>query len=337
MAPSTHALKKYQHGSSWALVTGATSGMGQEWAYQLAALGFNVIIHGRNQSKLDSVKATIKTKSPSVEVKTAIADAGACPPKLDQLLDIFKSGLKLTIVINNVGVVSQSYPLLEEVPEEELLSQVTTNAIFPTLVAHKTLPLLKQNQPSLMVNVASLGAWAPTPYLTPYSGAKAYNLHFSHSLYNEMICENTKVDVVAMVPGTVISGMNEGPPTAMMPTSETWVKKAIGSLSPGIFSSRPSPIIVPHSPHAWGNRILGWMGRSLGDQTVRNVTVDMRKKKMASETSSPALSDKKKPATMAAPAVPMEKTSSTNESEANGHATSSANTSIEDATDAKKV
>lgn len=157
-------LKKYLHGPDcWALVTGATSGMGQEWAYQLAALGFNIIIHGRNQSKLDSVKSTITSNNSSIQVKTAIADAGACPPNLKELIDIFKSNLKLTIVINNVGVVSQSYPLLEEVPEEELLAQITTNALFPTLVAQKSLSLLKQNQPSLMVNVASLGAYAPTP------------------------------------------------------------------------------------------------------------------------------------------------------------------------------
>lgn len=64
------------------------------------------------------------------------------------------------------------------------------------------------------------------------------------------------------------------------------MKKAISSLSPGLFSSRPSPVIIPYGPHAWGNRVLGWMGRSMGDQTVRNVTLDMRKKKMASESSS---------------------------------------------------
>lgn len=162
----SNPLKRYAHGSdNWALVTGATGGMGEEWALQLAALGFNIIVHGRNESKLASIKATIESKNPSIKVKTAIADAGACPPNLNQLRDILdpKSDLKLTIVINNVGVVSQSYPLLEEVPEKELLSQISTNAFFPTFVAQKSLPLLKRNQPSLMVNVTSLGAWAPSP------------------------------------------------------------------------------------------------------------------------------------------------------------------------------
>jgi hypothetical protein len=119
-----------------------------------------------------------------------------------------------------------------------------------------------------------------------------------------------------------------------MPTSETWVKKAIGSLSPGFFSSKPSPIIIPHSPHAWGNRVLGWMGRTLGDQTVRNVTVDMRKKKIASEAT-----DKKTDSNSMAPAattIPMEKTPTMDTSEANGHATSSTGTVIGDSPDPSK-
>lgn len=52
--------------------------------------------------------------------------------------------------------------------------------------------------------------------LSPYGGAKAYMLNFSRSLYNEMACENAQVDVVCLAPGQVVSGMNEGPPTAMV-------------------------------------------------------------------------------------------------------------------------
>jgi 17beta-estradiol 17-dehydrogenase / very-long-chain 3-oxoacyl-CoA reductase len=126
--------------------------------------------------------------------------------------------------------------------------------------------------------------------LSSYSGAKSYNLKFSHSLYNEMACEGKQVDVVAMVPGQVVSGMNEGPATTMMPLSKVWVTKAISSLAPGLFSSRPAPVIIPYGAHRWGNRIMGWMGQSLGDSTVRNVTMDMRKKKMESSKQSKTVS-----------------------------------------------
>lgn len=332
MTSSSNPLKRYLHGGEcWALVTGATGGMGEEWSYQLASLGFNIILHGRNETKLASTKASIQSKYSSIQVKTAMADAGACPPNLHQLIDVLnpKSSLRLTVVINNVGVVSQSYPLLEEVTEEELLSQISTNTVFPTMIAQRSLPLLKQNQPSLMVNITSLGAWAATPYLTPYSGAKAFNLHFSRSLYQEMLCEGTLVDVVAMAPGTVISGMNEGPPTTMLPTSEAWVQKALLSLAPGIFSSRPSPVIVPYGPHRWGNRVLAWMGRKMADQTVRNVTLDMRKKKMAAGSSTNK-TEKTTTTTSNGNAAPVMQSTG----ETSGH-TSTAGTAIEEDADTK--
>jgi len=164
-------LKKYHHGSKpYALVTGSTGGMGEEWAKQLADLGFNLILHGRSSDKLSTLKQSILSKSNSssstpIEIKTFISDASQSPPRLDGLSELLNQGqgLNLTIVINNIGVVGKGYPCLEECREEEILSMIAGNAIFATLVANKTLASLKKSQPSLMVNVTSLGAWAPSP------------------------------------------------------------------------------------------------------------------------------------------------------------------------------
>lgn len=214
----SNPLQRYAHGKAgenWALVTGATNGMGEEFGHQLAGLGFNVILHGRNASKLAAVKSSIESKHSGVHVRTVAVDASQFPPKMDEFAALFKE-VKLTVLINNIGVVSQNYPRLEEETEAELAAQLITNNMFPTLLASAALPSLKKNQPSLLVNMASLGAWAPTPYLSPYCGAKAYMLNFSRSLYNEMTCEKQQVDVVCLAPGQVISGMNEGPPTTMV-------------------------------------------------------------------------------------------------------------------------
>lgn len=159
----SNPLQRYAHGSdSWALVTGATNGMGEEFGYQLAGLGFNVILHGRNASKLAAVRSTIESKHPNVQVRTVAVDASQYPPKLDEFTTVLRD-VKLTVLINNIGIVSQNYPLLEEETEAELAAQLITNNMFPTMLASLALPYLKKNQPSLMVNMASLGAWAPTP------------------------------------------------------------------------------------------------------------------------------------------------------------------------------
>lgn len=64
-------------------------------------------------------------------------------------------------------------------------------------------------------------------------GTKGFDVAFSHSLRNEMMCEGTLVDVVCMVPGQVQSGMCAEPESLMVPTSYDWVKSAIVSLRPG--------------------------------------------------------------------------------------------------------
>jgi 17beta-estradiol 17-dehydrogenase / very-long-chain 3-oxoacyl-CoA reductase len=282
---ASNPLRRYQHGGDcWALVTGATNGMGEEYACQLAELGFHLVIHGRSASKLSSVAATVKSKCPEIKVRTLAINASANPHELGELKTVL-SELRLTILVNNIGVVTQDYPLLEEQDDSQIASQIAVNTLFPTVMAANALPVLKRNEPSLMINMASLGAWAPSPYLAPYSGAKAYMMGFSRALYNEMRCESREVDVVCMVPGQVVSGMNEGPPTMMMPTAEAWVKKALASLAPGFFFKQPAPVIVPWGAHSWSARAMAIMSRGINDAATRGVTVSLRNKKMASSAS----------------------------------------------------
>ena len=68
-------LHRYRHdGNSWALVTGSTSGIGEGFAHALANKKFNLLLHGRNQNKLDKLVKELNTQYPDVQVKTVIAD-----------------------------------------------------------------------------------------------------------------------------------------------------------------------------------------------------------------------------------------------------------------------
>ncbi|CAO1633734.1 unnamed protein product [Sympodiomycopsis kandeliae] len=285
----TNPLRRYVDNKSdanWALVTGSTGGIGYEWARQLAGLGFSVLLHGRNPEKLEKVKADILQSLPStlegkVNIHPVIADAGAS--SLGDIASYLDShpDLNLKVVVNNIGVVHEDYPLLENVSDDEIIKTISTNITFSTLIASKTLPSLKRNQPSLMINTSSLAAYAPGPYLSIYNGTKAYNYQFSRSLHSEMIAENKQVDVIAMLPGTVISGMNQGEPTSFMPLASTWVSSAINSLAPSwlSMSSRPQPVIVPYGPHSRGAKFLNMLPMSLGDKITRNYVKDARDKK----------------------------------------------------------
>lgn len=297
----SNPLRRYLHGGKgkapYALITGATGGMGEEWAYQLAHHGFNLIIQGRNRKKLEVVRETIisrqiykdtpkrrksttkreetdegvqrtpsstrkgsvkrrkskgelksapsnsNTTSPTflpvpahVQVEILVCEATPYPnAELQEGLDeiLSKKEVRLTILINNLGVQSEGYPKLEDLSKEELAGIVIANSLFPAEMTRKCMFKLKQNQPSLLVTVTSIGAWTPTPYLSPYMGTKGFDVAFSHSLRSEMICENEQVDVVCMVPGQVQSGMCAEPVSLMVPTSFDWVRSAVSSLRPG--------------------------------------------------------------------------------------------------------
>lgn len=152
----------------YALVTGSTGGMGEEWAKQLAALGFNIIIQGRNKKKLEAVRQAILLSEtrPVPTVKLLVTEATIYPNEhLTSLLSALVEDptIRLTIVINNLGVVSEGYPRLEDETSEGVAQVIIANTIFPAEVTRIAMPWLKKHQPSLLVTVTSMGAWAPPP------------------------------------------------------------------------------------------------------------------------------------------------------------------------------
>ena len=113
-----------------------------------------------------------------------------------------------------------------------------------------------------------------------------------------MHCEARQVDVVCMVPGQVVSGMNEGPPSLMVsvagaalartmlttgaaaqvPTSFDWVRSALVSLAPGWISTRPKNVITPWWPHYLALALSGFGPQWIGDSVARSMVSEMKRK-----------------------------------------------------------
>lgn len=156
-------LARYQHSAQpWALITGATAGMGEAWAYALAAHNFNVLLHGRNAEKLANIEAAVKAASPGVQVRTVIADASKLPAEIEPIARAIE-GLNLAIVINNVGGSGGHFDSVEEMTAQQMQEEIACNTVFPSLVAQATIKKLRQAQPSLMVNVSSIGGMYASP------------------------------------------------------------------------------------------------------------------------------------------------------------------------------
>ncbi|KAI1122872.1 hypothetical protein F5Y10DRAFT_281348 [Nemania abortiva] len=132
---------------AWALITGASNGIGKCLAFELAAAGFNVVLHGRNPAKLDAVRRELEARDLGVEVRILVADASQChrAEEVDfaRIRDEM-AGLHLTVLINCAGCGPKpAFGALEAYGREDILDTLHLNAAFPTLLTAALLPVLK--------------------------------------------------------------------------------------------------------------------------------------------------------------------------------------------------
>jgi len=253
------SITRYRHNhhsssaSPWAIVTGSTDGIGLAYAYQLANLGFNVVLHGRNSIKLHHVRHELQNEYPHLQFRILLIDASKSGA--ESLKDIHDTveGLKdlhITILINNVGTgakndgpVMQSF--IETTPEDiDLLMNV--NARFPMQFTHAVLPhLLSHGGPSLIMTMGSVAS-VGIPYMTTYSCNKSLDLAFSRALRRDIMAEGrNNVEVLGiMVAGVTDVGWDKTPGDLFRPKSGEFAKKALEMVGCG------EDVVAPWWSHA---------------------------------------------------------------------------------------
>ncbi|VDP94856.1 unnamed protein product [Echinostoma caproni] len=190
----------------WAIVTGATAGIGKAYAEELASDGLNVMIISRSQQKLDEFAKELQEKY-NVQVKTVQADFTQVS-EVDQLPSI-------ACLVNNVGMVNVnplSFPFADEMSLRDIERFVSCNCISMASMIHIVLPrLVEQNSGAAVINLSSFSGCNPLPYLTLYSGTKAFDRHLSNSLAVELNDRNVIVQTVCpMYVATSMVGRRRG-------------------------------------------------------------------------------------------------------------------------------
>ncbi|KAI0940582.1 hypothetical protein AcW1_003739 [Taiwanofungus camphoratus] len=174
LRPST--VHKYLHSApAYALVTGASDGIGKAVAQELYDRGFNLILHGRNEEKVRRVAEEIRARRPG-DVRYFIADATAPDNNFDDMLAPFR-GLHITVVIHNVGGSYSRYPRIDGFSDAELVRVVHWNAIFPLLLTRALLPQLRttaRGGPVMVQFVGSVAADTAPPRFALYAAAKTF-------------------------------------------------------------------------------------------------------------------------------------------------------------------
>ncbi|WP_421795030.1 SDR family NAD(P)-dependent oxidoreductase [Haliscomenobacter sp.] len=185
----------------WAIVTGASSGIGLELATQLASAGFNLILNARNEERL--LKVAQQLQSHKIEIKSVVADLS----DKDGVEKIIQStqGLKVGLLINNAGYGTSGLFVDASLDSEINMLRVNCEAVLA--LTHYFAQQFKEQGRGGIIFLSSLVAFQGVPYAANYAASKAYIQSFSEALAVEL--KAFGVDVLAAAPGPVQSGFGQ--------------------------------------------------------------------------------------------------------------------------------
>ena len=182
----------------WAIITGASSGIGRALAFQFAAGGFNLVLIARNEKAMLDVAAQCKERY-NVESEVLATDLS----KIDAIDRVVGSVAATTItrryevLVNNAGF--GIHGGFAEVDIDRNVDLVTVQLTAAMKLTRAVLPSMIKRGTGRILNVASVYSFSPVPFQSVYSACKAFLLSFSSSLQNEL--KGTGVTVTLFCPG----------------------------------------------------------------------------------------------------------------------------------------
>ena len=226
--------------SPLALVTGASSGIGKAFAERLASQGYDLIVVGRRQTRLETLAAAL----PDVAVQVVVADL-ATDAGVDEVADLAASR-PVSMLVNNAGVAH--YMPLDELPAAKARELTHVKVIAPTMLTRAAVPGMIERGSGTIVNVAGMIAFSgPAPAAAPqgrraiYSGTLAYTVAMAQTLHAELL--GTGVNVHVVCPGIVATEFHEvqGMDLSAFPrmSAEDVVSAALAGIELGEVVSAP--------------------------------------------------------------------------------------------------
>jgi short-subunit dehydrogenase len=198
-------MKRLQFNNKWILVTGASSGLGQEMARQLAHRHHaNLIIVARRREKLDQLKQELE-KEAGVQVKVITADLSVTAD-LDRVIDESLEGGQLYGAILNAGVTY--FGRQTDLPWNQFESILQTNVVGVVRMTNRLVAHFEQSgKEGGVMLVSSMAALYPVPYQAVYSATKAFILSFATALSHEL--QNHHFSLTVYAPGGIATEMTE--------------------------------------------------------------------------------------------------------------------------------
>ena len=250
---------------SWALVTGATVGIGESFTRLLAHNGYNIVLVARDlprlQERAQGLESTFGIATTVIQADLA-TDAGC------KTIEDFISNNQIDVLINNAGFgINKAFTMSQLDAEQQLLDVLVRT---PMRLMHVALPGMKERNKGVIINVSSVAGWIAGG---TYSAAKSYLTVLSESLHTELSSTNVKVS--ALCPGFTRTEFHQrgrmsmkGLPAFMWLNSDKLVAKAWKDAVGGKAVSVPG----------WQYQLLTFVMRNAPRPMVRKIGMNVRVK-----------------------------------------------------------
>lgn len=234
-------LSKYAENDGYAVVTGATGGLGKQISEHLASRGINLYMIDMNGDALASVSKEFETKYKNIKVLTKQLDLTTLQKQTayDEL-DTELAKLNVTVLVNNAGLGELTTGRIHgyhKHPLNELCLMSNLNAVVPSIMFKMVLPRMESNKLGLCIMMGSGAGMAPIGTLPTYGATKSFVMHLTKSLRHRYPYETTGINFHLFTPHFIQTAMcaelNLGPDwfkNSIFPKPDQWAKSAMKSL-----------------------------------------------------------------------------------------------------------
>jgi short-subunit dehydrogenase len=251
-----------------ALITGASGGIGEAFARQLAAQGMHLILVARSEDKLQALASEIRQRN-GVNVAVIAADLGQADAAGTIYAETQRRGITVDMLINNAGFSTNG--VFETIPAAQDHQQVMVNVAAVVNLTHTFIPGMLAQGRGVVINVASTTSFYPLPEQAVYAASKAFVLSFSESLWEEY--RRRGIKVLALCPGATATAffdamgrdvkMKKHTPDAVVRTALQALADNRHFVIPGLRNRFESAILPRLLPRATVARLVGALSRRI--------------------------------------------------------------------------
>jgi short-subunit dehydrogenase len=251
----------------WALVTGASSGIGEAFARRLAEAGMNLVLVARRENRLRELADDLQRRH---AIKTQIVAADLSRDDFLPIIDKLTADLEIGLLVNNAGIATTGQFLDSNLDEQLALLHVNNRA--PVILAHHFGRSMRARRRGGMIFVASILALAGVPTMSHYAASKAHDLVFDEGLAREF--RRDGISVLAICPGptrTEIWPAGVDKSSLMTPAAVADLAlRKLGRKTTVVagWKNRLISLASRFEPRSWNAAIFGWVvGRMLKPTT----------------------------------------------------------------------